>query len=295
MQSVHWDHLDASAEYSEQEIAITQATLSRGDTSVQASGKLHAHQLGKARYAFDKQSAVNASLHVQNALVADILLIAGQNLPVTGTLNLQSQVSGTLENFHGGGHVAIQGGEAYGLAYRSVNADLQLNKQEIGLANLMVVQNGGRLTGSGGYDLSSQVFHFNAQGRGFELAHYPQIQNSKMPLAGDLSFEAQGSGTIKPSAKARIHIANIVVANETKGTLEAEAHTAPGALLYTVDSHLNTARVQVNGQTKLSGDYQSQVRLTLAGLDVNPYLRLFKVQNVTEHSSLNGNVNVSVR
>jgi translocation and assembly module TamB len=294
IRSIHWDRLDASAEYSEQAISVAQASLTRGKTTLHASGQMRAHRLSAARYAYDRESTVNASVHVNDATLTDLLTIAGQNLPVTGTLQLDTQVSGSLENFHGGGHLSIQGGEAYGLTYKSVNADIRLNKQEVAATNLIVVQDRARLTGDGGYDLAAKTFHFTAQGRNVDLSRYPQIQNAKFPLAGQLSFEAQGSGTAQnPQARARLHIQNVAIGNEARGSLEAEAHTSAHTLIYTLDSHLNSARVQASGQTALTGDYQSQAQLTLANLDIEPYLHLLNVQGVTDHSSLAGSVKVS--
>jgi len=109
---IHWDSLEADAEYSSQLIAVQQATLTRGKTTIHASGQLHAHKISARLNAFDNQSTINADVRVQNAALDEVLAMVGQELPVTGTLNLDAHAGGQLENLNGGGHLSIQGGRA---------------------------------------------------------------------------------------------------------------------------------------------------------------------------------------
>ena len=68
-------------------ISVQQATLVRGKTTIHASGQLHAHQTSHHHEAFDDESALNATVSVQNAPLTDLLTMTGTNVPVTGTLD----------------------------------------------------------------------------------------------------------------------------------------------------------------------------------------------------------------
>ena len=57
MTDIHWDSLDAQAEYSPDLISVQQATLVRGKTPIHVSGELHAHQTSHHHNAFDDDSA----------------------------------------------------------------------------------------------------------------------------------------------------------------------------------------------------------------------------------------------
>ncbi|HLH34605.1 MAG TPA: translocation/assembly module TamB domain-containing protein [Alloacidobacterium sp.] len=292
--TVHWDSLEADAEYSSRLIALQQATLTRGKTSIHASGEVHAHQFTARRYAFDDDSAINADVKVQDAALDQVLAIAGENLPVTGTLNLNAHAGGQLGNLNGGGHLSIQGGQAYGEPYRSLNADLRFAGKELGVSKLLLLQNGGQLTGNGGYDIRSKQFHFQAEGKGFDLTHTEHFRKAKYPLSGQLVFSAKGSGTVdSPSIQASAHLTKITVGQETNGAVDLEAHTDHQNLLLTLNGRLGTASLQVTGQTALSGDYNTQARAALTNLDVDPFMEMFHVQGVTWHSSIAGNVNMS--
>ncbi|QNI33621.1 translocation/assembly module TamB domain-containing protein [Alloacidobacterium dinghuense] len=292
--TIHWDALQADAEYSNQLIAVQQVTLTRGKTTIHASGQLHAHSISPRRYAFDDQSAINADIKVQDAALDEVLAIAGQNLPVTGTFNLNAHAGGEIENLNGGGHLSIQGGDAYGEHYRSLNADLKFAGEEIGVSKLVLLQNGAQLTGSGGFGIRTKQFHFQAEGKDFDLSHTEHFKNAKYPVSGVLVFSADGSGTIaSPTIHANAHITKIVVGNEKNGSIDVEAHTDHGNLLYTANGRLASAALQVTGQTAISGDYVSQAHATLSNLDVDPFMEMFHVEGVTWHSSIAGDLTVS--
>jgi translocation and assembly module TamB len=292
--SVHWDSADAQAEYSSSLIAVQHGVLQHGKTTVHLSGDLRAHQLSPRRYAFDEESAITANVGVQDAAVADLLVMAGQNLPLSGTLNLQANVDGDLSHLSGGGHIAVSGGAIYGEPYHSLNADLRFAGKEVGATHLVFLQDGGELSGDGGYDISNKSFHFNARGSGFDLAHLQRLKNSTHTVGGMLVFDAQGSGTIQsPSVQATIHLTRLNFDNKATGYLDVNAHTQGHTLLMTGNAHLSNATLQAQGQVQLNGDYQTQAQLTLIGLDVDPILESLSVRGVTVHSTIAGSVKVT--
>ena len=292
--TIRWDRLDAQAEVSPLQITVREATLSRGTTSIHASGQVHAHELSRSRSAFDEFSPTRASVEVQNAVLDDVLTMTGVTLPVSGTLSLRADIGGLLGNLDGRGHLALLGGVAYGEPYRSLNADLTVKGREIGASNLTLLQNGGQLTGKGAFDLRTQRFQFEAQGRGFELAHFHRLQNQRVAVAGQLNFEAHGTGSIDdPHIQANLHLARIALGSQSVGHLDADAHTDHKTLFLIVNANLQSADVKATGQMQLSGDYLTQAHLSFANLDLDPLLKLANVQGLTAHSVLGGNATLS--
>jgi translocation and assembly module TamB len=292
--TIHWDSVDAQAEYSSDLVAVQHGVLVRGKTSINMSGQLRAHQLSRSRYAFDDDSAIAATVSVQNAALADLLVMAGQDLPISGTLNLQANVNGQLNKLSGGGHLAVNGGAIYGEPYHSLNADLRFAGQELGVTQLVFSQDGGQLTADGGYDLSSRNFHVNAKGAGFNLAHLQSLKTEKYSLGGMLAFDAEGSGTLEaPSVQANLHLSDLNLDNKATGYLDVNAHTQAHTLLVNANAHLNKAALQARGQVQLGGEYQSQAQLTLSGLDIDPILESMSVRGVAVHSTIAGGVSVS--
>ncbi len=161
--NIHWDSLDTHAEYSLDLISVEQATLTRGKTTIHTSGRLQAHETAHHHSTFDDESGIAATVSIQNAPVADLLTIAGSTAPVSGTLSLDSHVGGTLGNLSGGGHLAVQGGQIYGEAYRSLNSDLRFAGHDLDATNLKFLQDGGQISGDGGYDTHAKTVHFVAR------------------------------------------------------------------------------------------------------------------------------------
>ncbi|HEY0760463.1 MAG TPA: translocation/assembly module TamB domain-containing protein [Acidisarcina sp.] len=292
LQSIHWDRLDADAEYSPLSLAVGQATLTRGPTVIHAAGTLRPHVSGK-KSSFDEYAALSADVSVQKASIPDVLVMAGSTLPVTGTADLQAHAGGTLGNLSGGGTLNVQGGTIYGEAYHSLNAQLRFAGKEIGASSITFLQNGGKLTGDGGFDTGSKVFHFNAQGSGFELAHIQQLQTGKTPLAGSLSFEAHGSGTAAaPLVSANVHLNNVMIAGQAAGSIQATARTEHNTLFLNLTSALEAAKLQGNAQMQLSGDYQTTAHVTVSQLDISPFLKAFNIQGITGHSIMGADATV---
>ena len=287
MTDLHWDSLDAQAEYSPDGITVLQATLLHGTSTIHFSGGLRAHQLSRHHMAFDGDSALNATANVQSVPVADLLAIAGSQAPVSGTLNLQAHIGGTLGNFNGGGQVTVQGGQIYGETYRSLSADLKFNGQELDAANVKLLLNGGEITGDGGYDLRAETVHFKAKGNGFALEHLPQIQTARLSLAGQLGFEASGSGPVRDlTAHATATVSKLVVNQQFKGSLGAKVDLDHRLLTYAVDSSLDLAKLQFSGQTTITGDYPTQARLAAENVHIGRLLQLYNVKGVSSESVL---------
>jgi translocation and assembly module TamB len=296
--NIYWDALDTNASYSSSLISVDHATLTRGQTVIHASGQLEAHRISKRKLAFDDQSAINASAQIQNASLTDLLAIAGQDLPVTGTLNLQAHAGGTLGDLNGGSNLTLAGGAIEGQPYHSLTAAVSLSGQDVNLTKLTLLQNGlkdgGTVVANGTYNLKTRSFLGNVDGTNFELAHFPQSKDPRLSVAGALKFDAHASGTIdSPSILAGIHLRNLVLGGQPAGALEVVAHTQGSTAYFTARNGLALAQLQVNGQTQLRGNFDTQADLVLTSLNIAPFLRAFHVQSVSGNSSIGGTIHVA--
>ena len=291
---ITWDHLDATGGYSSSLISVQQATLSRGQAVIHASGQMQSHRINKRRQEFDDQSPLNADVLVQNASLTDLWAVAGQNLPMTGTLSLQAHAGGMLGDLNGGGNIAVLGGAIDGQPYHSLNASLAFAGQDINLAKLTFLTFGGTVVGNGTYNLQSQKFLVNLDGANFELARFPQAKDPRLSIAGSLKFDAHASGTIEsPSVLAGVHLRNLVVGGQPAGSLETVITTQGSNAVFTSQTSLAAAQFQVKGHTTLHGDFPTQATLVLTNLNIAPFLRAFQVQSVSGNSSIGGTITVS--
>ena len=296
----HVDSLTADAEYSPALVSIRSAAVTRGNMVVNLSGQLHAHRTRRKGYVFDNDAEIQGQASVKDANIPDLLTLAGESaLPVTGVIDADAQVGGTLGNLNGGGTVSVAGGEVYGEPYKNLRAQLQFAGQNVGASSLSVDFGGGQISGNGGYNLKSQQLHFLVQAQGIDLDHLQALKKSPLLVHGQLAMRAQGAGTPKaPSLTADLHLTQLSVANPaggaaSTGAVDLTARTQNGNLVAQLNARLGGAVANLQAQTALSGDYNTQARLTISQFDVNPYLAMFNVSGIKGDSILSGSVNVS--
>lgn len=288
----HWDSLHADADYSSKRILVADAVLRHGPTTVDLSGGLAAH--GPTRpWNFDEKSEVRANVTVRNANVQELLRLAGKNIPVTGMLDLTVHANGLLDDLNGGGQLSLNGGAAYGEPYKRLTADLNFAGREIDAANLVFMEDGGRVFGSGGFNLQTKVFHLDVQGTGFALAHIPQLQSKKYKVDGAVAFELHGSGTIhQPQLRASVHLTRLRINDTLKGFVDADAHTQGRTLLVSGHANLGNALLQLHGQTQLTGNYQTTAQFKVISFNVAPFLTALHQTSVSAKSSIAATMNI---
>jgi translocation and assembly module TamB len=293
-QTVQWDDLELDAEYSPALISVSNLSLTKAKTAIHASGELRAARLRRGKLAYNNSSLLNATAHITDANVTDLLSIAGRSLPVTGTVNLDAHVGGSLKALSGAGHVSVAGGEIYGEGYKSLNTDLKFAGESVGVTNLVFVQDGGRITGDADYNIQAKSFRADAQGNSFDLSHIQRLQSAKMRPGGALSFDLHASGTTEtPQVNGKVALARMTLNEQAAGDVNAEVHTTGRTLYLNANALVAHARFQAGGQMQLTGDYPIEAKLTFSELDFAPVLTLLNVSGVRGNSQLKGVVQIS--
>jgi translocation and assembly module TamB len=293
-QTVQWDDLELDAEYSPALISVSNLSLTRGKTAIHGSAQLHAVHGRHRKLLYNNSSTLNANAHITDASVTDLLSIVGESLPVTGTLNLQAHVGGALNALSGGGHLSVAGGQIYGEDYKTLTTDLKFAGESAGVTNLVLVQDGGRITGDGDYNIQAKSFRGDAQGTGFDLSHIQRLQQGKTRLGGALSFDLHASGTAAaPQVNGKLALGNLTLNGQAAGNMNANVQTAGHTLHMNASATLAQAQFQMDGQMQLTGNYPVDAKLTFSQLDFAPVLSLLDVNGVRGNSQLAGVVHVT--
>lgn len=297
---VHIDSLVADAEYSPSGIAVASSTVKRGTAVLNVAGSFAPRRVvsrrGAVSYVWDNGMTVNASVKLASAQVTDLLQIAGQadKVPVTGTVNINGHVAGTLNNLNGNGNVAFTNGTAYGEAYQTIAADVSARGQQIDATRLLVQAHGMSITGNGGYNLATKHVQAQIQGKDIQLSKLDVVKKANADADAVLTLNATVNGTAEqPNLQARIGLTNIVYQGKALGELNLNAHSTGTVVYYDLNSTLVGAQLAANGQTSLTGDYQTQAKVTLSGLDVAKPIALFSPGTLKASSTINGTITVN--
>jgi translocation and assembly module TamB len=295
------DSAVGDAEYSYDEgLAIANSTIRRGGAVLNVAGSLRPRKTvtrrGAADYLWDEGSSVEATLRLANAEAADVLQTAGQQkkIAVTGRIAANAQVRGTLDDLDGTGKILLARGTAYGEPYDSAAAELAVRGQEIDASSVLLMMHGARIAGEGGYDVRSGHLHGHIEGDNLVMSKFQTIAKTSPNADGTLTFVADANGTMEqPGLKATATLAGVKLDGKPLGEIAAQVHSEGSELFYTGQSTLVGAKVDATGETRLTGDYETQDRLEFSGFDVGTALELFMPGRMKAQSSIGGVVTVS--
>ena len=295
------DSLVADAEYSFDEgLAVASSTIKRGSAVLNVAGSMKPSKVllrrGVPDYEWDGGTEVSATVQLANAQVVDVLQIAGQQqkLPVTGTIAVSAKASGTLEQLNGEGTISLAKGVAYGEPYDSATVNLAVQGQDFEASQVAISLHGMHIAGNGGYDLKSKRVHGHIEGDNLVLSKFQTIAKASPNADGTLSLIADANGTMEqPGLKATAKLAGVKVDGKVLGDVALDLHSEGSLLLYTAQSTMVGAKLDGSGQTRLSGDYETQAKLNVAGLDLGTAIELFSPGTIKAQSSIGGVITVS--
>ncbi|MDP9038079.1 MAG: translocation/assembly module TamB [Acidobacteriota bacterium] len=295
------DSVVADAEYStESGLAVASSTIRRGSAVLNVAGAAKPHKItpshGAPRFLWDNAASVDASVQLANADVADVLQIAGQQgkFPITGTIGADAKVNGTFGNLTGQGRLALNKGVAYGEPYDSATMNLAVRGQDVEATDVALVLHGDKIAGNGGYNLTTKQLHGHIQADNLQLSKFQTVAKAIPNDDAKLSFVADANGTVEqPGLKATLRLAGVSVDGKAIGEVAADIHSEGSLLRYTTQSTLIGARLDLSGQTELTGDYQTHATLNLSGFDVAKAVETFSPGSIKASSSIAGTITVS--
>ena len=295
------DSVVADAEYSPSTgVAVASSTIKRNTAVMNLTGTVHPRRIysrrGVVSYVWDNGMAVDARVKLANAQAADLLEMAGQQnkVQLTGIANIDAHVSGTANNLSGGGKVTLTNGVAYGENYQNVEVDATVQGQQVNASRFLVAAHGMTVTGNGAYNFGNRHIAAHLEGNNLQLSKIDSVRKMNTDADGILTINADANGTLdEPNLHAKLSLAKIVVQGKPLGDLNVTAYSTGSTVFYDAHSMLVGAQVNANGQTSLKGNYETQAKLTLAGLDISKAIALFAPGSLKGSSSIGGTITVS--
>jgi translocation and assembly module TamB len=294
-QSIHWDSLNTGFDYTPNAASVSNGNLRRGSATIVFNGSANLrHQVGRQMVAYSsKQIPFRASVNLRNASLKDVQSLAGYDYPLTGTLQLAFQASGTASQLSGAGNIQINDGTVYGEQFKTLQADLRLAGQDVSVPRLLFTPIGGKINAAGSYNLTSKAFTANVNGAGFDIAHIQKLQNATTHFRGQAQFAAQASGTMEaPSLNAHLQLTNLAMNKEPLGAITFDARTTGEVMNLSGRIDNQIARLTLDGNVRLRGEFPLQARVALHDFDFDPLLKLTLKENdrITGHSRVAGEI-----
>jgi translocation and assembly module TamB len=142
--------------------------------------------------------------------------------------------------------------------------------------------------------MGNQHLHGHIEGHNLALAKFETVKRSDLNADGLLDLVADAHGTVtEPNIKANVKLTEAKYEGQVIGDIVAEMHSQGTVAYLTADSTLVGAKLNLTGQTQLTGDYQAQAKLTMTGLDLNKPISMFMPGTVAVQSLIDGVATVS--
>jgi translocation and assembly module TamB len=297
---VHIDSVVGSGEFSPYGgVAVVSSTIKRGTAVLNLMGTFKPRRVlvhGAVTYVWDKGLEMDASAKLADAQASDLLQIVGQQrrVPVTGTVNLDLNASGTIHNIIGGGLVTLTNGVAYGEDYKKIAVDIAAEGEQVSLTKVLLEAHGLSIMGSAGYNFGTKQIRGQVTGNNLLLSKFDTFRKLEPDANGVLSFTAIANGTFQaPDLHARVTLDKISVQGKQLGDLEAKADSTGSTLNYEMHSTMVGAQLSASGQTSLVGDYQTQAKLTVSALDIANVIAMVAPGSFKGSSAIAGTISVS--
>ncbi len=295
------DSVVGDAEYSPDDgLAVASSTIKRGTAVLNLTGTVRPRRevlrSGVVTYVWDDETSEDLRITLANAQMLDVLQIVGQQeqIPLTGTVSMRAHVGGTISRMFADGTVSLTNGVAYGEPYESAVAEVSVAGRDIESSSVLVKLHGVQLAGSGGYDLTSEHLHGHIEANNLVLSKFETMRQANPNVDGMVSLVADANGTLtEPGMKVDAKLVGLTLNGKAVGDVAANAHSEGKMLYFAANSTIVGAKVDATGQTQLVGNYETQAKLTLSGLDLNRPLTILAPGRIVVQSDIGGVVTVN--
>ena len=213
--------VSAAVNYTPSELVIQDSLVEWQNQQITASGTLGL-----------KGSDPAVALQARSSTLSIPTLLAGagkQDIPATGSVTLDANISGTTKNPHGHVNVAATDLMAYSETIGSLNAQADIANKVVNVTQLSIDKpqpgGNGALSATGSYNLESKDYTLDLTSKNIKLTSLTLPDGS--PVRGSLDLTAQGRGNIdNPSAQVKLSGDGLQYRDQQIGAVNLAANLA---------------------------------------------------------------------
>ncbi|HVP42067.1 MAG TPA: translocation/assembly module TamB domain-containing protein [Terriglobales bacterium] len=285
---MHWDLLRVDILHSSTQSAARHGLLRRGPANIEFDGTANS-----ANGKLDANTPFTLRSRMANLEISDLQALLRQHYPVTSRLSVDVNLTGTVNDLRGSGHLQATDLTIAGEPFSSLRANLGFAGREAQLNNLVLAHDGVQFTGAVAYAASTHAFRFGLRGNAFELAKLQRLQSARYQVNGVADLDISGSGTLEePVLNGALRVTRLVVNGEQVGDVTADAVTRGADLQINARVHSPNADLAVEGSARMREDWPANLRVHFERSDIDPLLLAYLQGQVTGHSAMTGFVYV---
>jgi translocation and assembly module TamB len=283
---LYWDAIVGDMEYSPDDFRLTHATVERGRTSA----KIDLMLALDGDWSFLPSSAWTLDARLDRATTNDLQEILELNYPLTGLLTGDFHGGGTRKSPVLDGNFVLEDAETKGLRFERLSGHVHFAHDEDRLSNAELRSGPGRLTGDISIRPRELTTNFNLNATGIALEKISSVQLSAVPIAGQMSFDLRGNGSLlAPVAQGSLRVVALRLGTEEEGDFRGQVSSDGRTASLSLESDSPQPALQGRVTLGLSGDLPVSGKLTLVRFDLDPFIVSgLHLSHITSHSSADG-------
>lgn len=247
-----------------------------------------------------------ASAEIANLPIERVLAVAGRrDVPVSGTLAMTGNVSGTLDSPRANVNLAVTNGKAYDEPFSRLQGTIDYTDQLVRVTDVRLA------AGASSMELTASLEHpagnfqegraqFHVRSNQIQLGNLRAVQQVKGGLTGVVELAADGAATLRKNAaplfstlNAQLGARGLALNKKPLGDLTATAETRGKEVAFALNSNFANSTIKGNGRMDLSGDYPVEAKVSFAHVTYSGLNAWVQSTVRTFDGSLDGQVSVS--
>lgn len=274
-----FEQLSANLRVSPSNAAVDSGILKRNSSQVQFSGSV-----GLNRWRVSHATPLTVNLIADRADAADFAALSGSDVPISGTLDANVSITGTMGNPQGAAQITLGQGNIYGERFDQLRVTANLSDQRVDLNTLEWIAGTARLDARGTFvhprdNFDTGRVQLHAATNQVNLAQFATLQQERPGFAGTVSASTDLVGDLRQESGSFVFALSALNANvnavdvrdqqRTYGDLRLSATTYGSDLNTRIDSNFGGSRIQITARTALRTGYATTADASVDALQLD--------------------------
>lgn len=258
------------------EVTAASASLQNGQAQISNQGRLNfALTTSLQNWSYSANNPVTAQIQASQVPIADVEQLVGSSSPVSGMLSASLSVHGTVDDPAGEGFIQLRDASLWGEPVRNVSAQIHAANKSL-FANFNIAAAAGSINGNGEFGAADRHYRISISHSLLNLAQVRYLSSHGYTMAGTLSIEAQGQGTLKsPELQAEVSGDQLALRGTGLGSFNAQLHVANQRANFALTSNMAGGQIRANGDAGLAAPYMVHGGFEIRSLQFGPLLAAY--------------------
>ena len=231
--------------------------------------------IGLSKWSFTNTSPIEVSLNASELNVTDLTRAAGQQLPVTGVLAMNVNMSGTELHPVGQGKLSLSHLTVYNEPVRSAQLVFSGTGDEVH-GNLDISSAAGRLESTLSVRPREKSYVAQVTANDIRLEKLQTLKARNLDANGGVTLHASGRGTFdNPQVDAILQIPELLVQKQTIRGLNLQMNVANHLATANLSSEAIHTSIRGNAKVSLTGDYMTDATLDTQVIPLQPFAAIY--------------------